>query len=126
VSAAIEDRLRHRHCFQPKDISMTNLKLTLLAAAAIGAVSIGGASAMPFSKAPAAIGDSHVQDIRVVCDDNGRCYNTRRTYRRSYSYGPGYAPGYYNNGGYYARPAYGYNDGPRLGIGVGPIGLGIW
>jgi hypothetical protein len=116
--------------FSQRTFPMTNLKLTLLAAAAIGAVSIGGASAMPFSKAPAAIGDSHVQDIRVVCDDNGRCYNTRRTYRRSYSHGPGYAPGYYNNGynngGYYARPSYGYYDGPRVGIGLGPIGLGIW
>jgi len=105
---------------------MTNLKLTLLAAAAIGAVSIGGASAMPFSKAPTAIGDGQMQDIRVVCDDNGRCYNTRRTYRRSYSYGPGYAPGYHNNGGHYARPAYRYYDGPRVGIGLGPVGFGIW
>ena len=105
---------------------MTNLKLTLLAAAAIGAVSIGGASAMPFNKMSAPLGENYVQDVSVVCNLNGRCYNTRRTYRRSYSYGPGYAPGYYNNGGYYARPAYGYYDGPRVGIGLGPFGFGIW
>jgi hypothetical protein len=100
---------------------MKNLTLTLLAAAAIGAVSIGSASAMPFNNLSAALGESRVQDVRVVCNRNGQCYNTRRTYRfaRPY-YAPRYAtPGY----GYYGGPGYGYYGGPRVGIGIGPFGF---
>ena len=59
---------------------MRILTMTLLAAAAIGAVSIGSASAMPFGN-PASAQDSLVQDVRVVCDRAGRCYNTNRNAR---------------------------------------------
>ena len=100
---------------------MKNITLTLLAAAAIGAVSIGGASAMPFSNVPAALGESDVQNVRVVCGENRRCYNTARTYHyrhyNSYAYGPGYGYGY--------GPSYGYYNRPFLGIGIGPFGLGL-
>jgi hypothetical protein len=68
------------------------------------------------------LGESLVQDVRVVCDRHGRCYNTARTNRRARSY---YAPGYYNPG-YYRGPGYGYYGGPSVGIGVGPIGVGVW
>ena len=111
---------------------MKNITLTLLAAAAIGAVSIGGASAMPFNNVSAALGESHVQNVRVVCDQYQRCYNTGRAYRSAPRYynspacygGPGYgyaAPGYG-----YAAPGYGYYGGPRMGIGIGPFGFGIF
>ena len=56
---------------------MRVLSLALLAASAIGAVSIGSASAMPFAN-PASAQESLVQDVRVVCDRFGRCYNTNR------------------------------------------------
>jgi hypothetical protein len=108
--------------------TMKNITMTLLAAAAIGAISIGGASAMPFNNLSAALGESHVQDVRLVCDRFGRCYNTRRAYRHSRTY---YAPRYYNGGayygrsGYYAGPGYGYYGGPRVGVGIGPFGLGF-
>jgi hypothetical protein len=107
---------------------MKNITMTLLAAVAIGAVSIGGASAMPFNNLSAALGESHVQDVRLVCDRFGRCYNTRRTYRSARPY---HAPRYYNRGayygrsGYYAGPSYGYYGGPRVGVGIGPFGLGF-
>jgi hypothetical protein len=132
---------------------MKNITLTLLAAAAIGAVSIGSASAMPFDNVSAALGESHVQDVRVVCDQYRRCYNTGRAHRsarpayygeRSYAAVPGYgyaapgygyaapgygyaAPGYgYAAPGYgYAAPDYGYYGGPRVGIGIGPFGFGV-
>ena len=93
---------------------MKNTTLTLLVAAAIGAISIGSASAMPFNSASPAFGPSDVQsdlqNVRVVCNSRGHCYNTRRrVYRGSYAY----APGYYNGGyGYYGGPGYGYY-GPR-------------
>ena len=114
---------------------MKNITLTLLAAAAIGAISFGSASAMPFNNMSAALGESLVQDVRVVCDQYGRCYNTnRRVYRQSQRY---VAPRYYNNG-YYDNGYYGYHNGyygerryraynhPTVGIGIGPFGFGIY
>jgi hypothetical protein len=107
---------------------MRNVTLSLLAAAGIGAISIGSASAMPVSNL-AGLSESHVQDVRLVCDRFGRCYNTRRAYR-SYPYaqryyGDGYYSGY--GRGYYSGygPGYGYYAGPRVGIGIGPVGVGI-
>jgi hypothetical protein len=107
---------------------MKTITLTLLAAAAIGAVSIGGASAMPLNNMSAALGESHVWDVRVVCDQRGRCYNTnRRAYRQSQRY---VAPQYYNNGyynnGYYNERRYRGYDRPSVGIGIGPFGFGIY
>jgi hypothetical protein len=102
---------------------MKNITLTLLAAAAIGAISIGSASAMPFNSASPVFDQSDVQKVRLVCNSNGRCYNnTRRTYRSAPRY---YAPGYYN-GGYYGGPGYGYYGGPHVGVGIGPFGFGVW
>ena len=71
---------------------MKNVTLSLLAAAAIGAISIGSVSAMPVSNL-AGLSESHVQDVRLVCDRFGRCYNTRRAYR-PYPY----AQRYYGDG----------------------------
>jgi hypothetical protein len=110
---------------------MKNITLTLLAAAAIGTVSIGSASAMPFNNVSAALGESHVQDVRIVCDRYRRCYNTARAYRyaRPYYAQPYYdSPAYYGGPGYgyYGGPGYGYYGGPRVGIGVGPFGFGVW
>src|SRR5258708_38311563 len=100
---------------------MNNIRLTLLAAAAIGAVSIGSASAMPFNNVTAS--ESLVQDVRVVCDRYQRCWNTnaRRTYRAVRPY---YDDSYYYNRGYYGGPGYGYYSGPRVGVGIGPFGFG--
>ena len=96
---------------------MKNVTLSFLAAAAIGTVSIGSVSAMPVNNL-AGLGESHFQDVRLVCDRYGRCYNTRRAYR-SYSYAQPYYGGGYYSGGY--GPGYGYYGGPRVGIGVGPF-----
>ena len=111
---------------------MKNVTLSLLAAAAIG-ISIGSVSAMPVNNLTGLGDESHFQDVRLVCDRFGRCYNTRRAYRsypyaqRYYGehgyYSGGYGPGYYS-GGY--GPGYGYYGGPRVGIGVGPFGFGMW
>ena len=103
---------------------MKTITLPLLAAAALGAITIGSAGAMPFStnNGSAALGESLVQDVRVVCDRNGRCWNTNR-YRSS-------------NRGYYDRPAYrsyrgygydrGYDRRPGVGVTVGPFGFGTY
>jgi hypothetical protein len=105
-----------------------NIKLTLLAAAAIGAASIGGASAMPFNNLSAELGESHVQNVRVVCDQYQRCYNTNRAYRSARPDQTRYydSPAYYGGPNYYAAPRYGYYGAPNVGIGIGPFGFGVW
>jgi hypothetical protein len=103
---------------------MKTITLPLLAAVAIGVVTIGSAGAMPFStnNGLAALNERLVQDVRVVCNRNGNCWNTGRyrSARRAYS------SGYYNRRGYYAEPSYGYYRGPRVGIGIGPLGFGLY
>ena len=109
---------------------MRSLSLSLLAAAAIGAVSMGSATAMPFGN-PASAQDSLVQDVRIVCNQYGQCYNTRRNAARYYAPRAYGAPVYYGDGygrrGYrgYDSYGYGYQRGPGIGIGVGPVGIGI-
>lgn len=108
---------------------MKNLILSTFAAAAIGGLSIGAASAMPFNSGLPAAGASLVHDARVACDRNGRCYNTNRRARvsqryyapRQYGYNRGYDG--YNRG--YAQPYYGAY-GPAVGIGIGPFGVGVF
>jgi hypothetical protein len=97
---------------------MTNLKLTLLAAAAIGAASIGGASALPFNSSTPSLGEGNVQNARIVCDQFGRCWDTRRKQRSSRYYAP--APYGYSYGAYDRRYAQ-----PGVGVGVGPFGIWV-
>ncbi len=92
---------------------MTNFKLSLLAAAALGAVSIGSASAMPLGTTPAA-GESTIQNARVVCDQWGRCYETRNQHRSSRHYSS-YDDGYRHN-------RRGYRNSNRV-VGFGPFGI---
>ena len=49
---------------------MKNVTLSLLAGAAIGTISIGSVSAMPVNNL-AGLGESHFQDVRLVCDRLG-------------------------------------------------------
>jgi hypothetical protein len=108
---------------------MKNITLTLLAAAAICSASIGSASGMPFNNLSAALGESHIQNVRLVCDRHQRCYNTARAYRSGrLNYAPRYydSPAYYGEPSYYAAPRYGYYGGPSVGVGIGPFGFGMW
>ena len=106
---------------------MKNVTLSLLAAAAVGAISIGSVSAMPVNNL-AGLGESHLQDVRLVCDRFGRCYNTRRAYSSRPYYARRYyvQPGYYDQPGYYGQPGYGYYGGPGGGVGIGPFGFRMW
>ncbi len=88
---------------------MRVFSLALLAASAIGAVSIGSASAMPFAN-PVSAQESLIQDVRVVCDRFGRCYNTNRNARR---YHAPRAHRYGYRSGYRGDRAYGYHRGPE-------------
>jgi hypothetical protein len=108
---------------------MKTFTLPLLAVVAIGSLTAGSAAAMPFSanNRTAALDESLVQDVRLVCDRRGRCWNTRSArYRSRYYAQPGYyyaQPGYYPPGYGYG---YGYYGGPRVGVGIGPFGFGLY
>jgi hypothetical protein len=68
------------------------LSFALAGLAALGAVAAAGsASAMSFGLATKSDVASNIDQVRLVCDEFGRCFRTR-----GYGYGPryGYAPRY--------------------------------
>jgi len=94
---------------------MTQLRTMLLAAAAVGTFA-GTAAAAPLATVEP--GSSLVQNIRMVCDQFGRCYEARRHVYSDYD------DGYYPRGrayGYYgSRPRTYYDDeGPGVGFSFG-------
>ena len=100
-------------------------KLILPLAIAATALCASAASAAPLSNGLSVMPDNGIENVRLVCDDAGRCYRTRggrrvvieRDYSDSYNYYP--RDRYYRGG-------YGYYDGgPSVGIGVGPGGVGF-
>jgi len=103
---------------------MKTFTLPLLAAVALSAVTIGSAGAMPFSTNNGSLAQSEnlVQDVRMVCNRNGNCWNTNSGYRR------GYSQRYYDRRSYHRGYGYdrGYHRGPRVGVGVGPFGFGVY
>jgi hypothetical protein len=106
---------------------MKNLVVSLAIGA--GALLSSGANAAPLSINPSMQPDSAIEQVRLVCDDYGRCYRTRGGRRvviqQDYGDSDNYRPreryverrGSYD-GGY-------YNNGPSVGIGVGPGGVGV-
>ena len=106
---------------------MKNVVVSL--AIGVAALLSSGANAAPLSVSPSMQTDNGVENVRLVCDEYGRCYRTRSSRRvviqEGYDDGYSYAPreryierrGYYD-GGYYDR-------GPSIGIGVGPGGVGV-
>jgi len=89
---------------------------------ALGASAIfaTAASASPLSSRLAVVPDNGIENVRMVCNEYGRCWRERGQRRviidDSYDYAP--------RERYIERRGY-YNDGPRVGIGVGPGGVGI-
>ena len=100
---------------------------TILLAAA-GAFLATSASATPLLyQGNSIVQPALTENVRLVCDEDGRCYRTRgrgyverRYYGDSYAYGrrgyaePGYGyvqPGYGYGGGYYGGPSIGFSFG---------------
>ena len=99
-----------------------------LALALIGASALFGTAAVaaPLTPAVTAVApDSNIENVRMVCDEYGRCWRERSSrrviIRDSYDYAP--RERYIDRRGYYDGGY--YNDGPSVGIGVGPGGVGI-
>jgi hypothetical protein len=82
------------------------MKTILLAAAAVAslATAASAASAAPLNVGGlATVETANVQQVRLVCDEYGRCVRTR---------GPRYVQRYYDDDAYVARRSYGYYGGP--------------
>jgi len=97
--------------------------LVVSLAVGVGALLSTAAGAAPLSISPSVLPDNGVENVRMVCDEYGRCYRTRGGRRvviqqeyDSYNYAPRQR--------YIERRGY-YDNGPSVGIGVGPGGVGI-
>jgi len=88
-------------------------------AAGTAALLSTAASAAPLSTLTVAP-DSNIVNVRMVCDENGRCWRQRDErrviIRDSYDYAP--RERYYDRRGYYDR-------GPGVGIAVPGVSIGI-
>jgi hypothetical protein len=106
---------------------MRNLIVSLAIGA--GALLSSGANAAPLAISPSMQPDTGIEQVRLVCDDYGRCYRTRggrrvviqQDYGDRYSYGP--RERYIERRGYYDGGY--YNSGPSVGVGFGPGGVGV-
>jgi len=97
------------------------MRKTILGVAASASVlAFGAGVASAFPVAPIGQAASPVEQVRLVCNEWGRCWRTGPRYYRYGYYGPRryYGPGY----GYYGRP-YGYYGGP--GVAFGGPGFGL-
>ena len=99
---------------------MKTLAIALLAGAA--ALSAGSARASDVYVSDGYANPDLVQQVRLVCDDAGRCYRTRGgarvVVRDSYNYAP--------RERYYERRTYrDYDDGPRAGVGIRTPGVSV-
>ena len=83
------------------------------------------ASAAPLANGIAVAPDNGIENVRMVCDQSGRCWRDRGSRRvivqDSYNYAP--RERYIERRGYYDGGY--YNNGPSVGIGVGPGVVGI-
>jgi hypothetical protein len=99
---------------------MKKLAITLLAGA--GALLAGNANASDFYTSSGYINSDLVQPVRMVCDDNGRCYRTRGGSRVIVRDSYGYAP----RERYIERRSYrDWDDGPRAGVGFRAPGVSV-
>ena len=95
-------------------------KVIISLALGAGALFATAASAAPLSNGIAVMPDNGIENVRMVCNEDGRCWRERGQrrviIRDSYDYAP--------RERYIERRGY-YNEGPSVGIGVGPVGIGV-
>jgi hypothetical protein len=96
---------------------MNKLALTLIGASALFGTAAVAAPLTPAAKAVTP--DSNLENVRMVCNEDGRCWRERSARRVIVEDSYGYAP----RERYIERRGY-YDDGPRVGVGVAP-GVGV-
>src|ERR1700730_10438532 len=97
-------------------------KLAIFMAVGASALFVTAASAAPLSNGMTTLPDSNVEQVRMVCDENGRCWRQRGERRviigDSYNYAP--RERYYERRGYEDRCGVGFSaPGVSVGIGTG-------
>jgi hypothetical protein len=92
---------------------MRKLAITLLAGA--GALFVGSANASDIYTSTEYTNSDLVQPVRMVCNEDGRCYNTRGGRRVIIHDSYNYAPRSYRD----------WDDGPRGGIGFRAPGVSV-
>jgi hypothetical protein len=99
-------------------------KIIISLALGAGALLATAASAAPLTNGVVAVPDNGIENVRMVCNESGRCWRERGPRRVVVEDSYGYAPRerYIERRGYYDG---GYNSGPGVGIGVGPGGVGV-
>ncbi|MCA6124131.1 hypothetical protein J6500_19860 [Bradyrhizobium sp. WSM 1704] len=101
---------------------MRNIAIALLAG--VGALSVGSAAkASDMVSSTEYANPGLVQQVRTVCDEDGRCYRSRgsRTIvRESYGYQP--RERYIERRVYRDRD---WDDGPRAGVGIRAPGVSV-
>jgi hypothetical protein len=103
---------------------MRTLAVALLAG--VGALSIGGAArATDISTTTEYVTPGLVQQVRLICDEDGRCYRTSRgsrvIVRDSYGYMP--RERYIERRSYYRDRD--WDEGPRAGVGIRTPGVSV-
>ena len=99
---------------------MKNIAIGLLAGA--GALLTGSANASDVYTSGEYANSDLIQQVRMVCDDDGRCYRTRGgsrvIVRDSYAYAP--------RERYIEQRRYrDWDDGPRAGVGIRAPGVSV-
>jgi hypothetical protein len=106
--------------FNKEEFNMNKVIISLALGA--GALFATAASAAPLSNGLAVIPDNGIENVRMVCNEYGRCWRERSGRRVIVEDSYGYAP----RERYIERRGYdGYDRGPSVGIGVGPGGVGV-
>jgi len=104
-------------------------KLLIALVAGTSALFATGASAAPLYPETTRI-DNGIENVRMVCDQFGRCWRARgerrMIQRESYGYDRGYGQGYgYDQG----RPHYNsynsYNTAPGIGVQLPGVSIGV-
>jgi len=100
---------------------MKNLAIYLAVGAS--ALFVTAASAAPLSAGVSVTPDSNIQNVRMVCNEDGRCWRQRgerRVIIRDPSDSYGYAPRerYIERGGYEERGGIGFRA-PGVSVGIG-------
>ena len=104
---------------------MKNLAIYLAAGASAVVMTATAVSAAPLSAEKFVAPESNIQNVRMVCDDAGRCWRERgerRVIIRDPSDSYGYAPRerYIERRGYYEDRGIGFRaPGVSIGIGTG-------
>ena len=96
---------------------------TFAIALAVGASALfaTAASAAPLSNGMTTLPDGNIEQVRMVCNENGRCWRERGQRRVIVRDSYGYAP----RERYIERRGYGYGDGGGIGIRAPGVSVGI-